>query len=389
MLSDYSQLIENIVINISSLFGVVFQVQYLNEESTWITLSETVADIQDMFRCSQIVNGAEFKRIKIRIVEGCSPAINSNKHSNEDVTTDTSEITKNPKRLRFSEEENDRGGLGSYKTPIELDIQKKQTDISHLESELSYYEEQYDMVSAKYAVGNARGSKLGSKQCGKCHLFQNHRKTNCPNDFCISAQMCGDVSKHADETSELREIESRKQKINSELRKERLLLETQIKCAEKVNSTFSKRMEAHLIESDRKQYLVCTTFGIKPRQALINEHVSILEKHYRGKMPSDVEYEKTLFTSIIKTAMFTVPKQDDSVKDLLKTNAVHPVKFPGLSATPSKPQSPPLPPPLPPSDYPMSPYGQYGWYGYPGYGFYQPWSSETDCGSKQIDDENQ
>lgn len=127
MLSDYSQLIENIVINISSLFGVVFQVQYLNEESTWITLSETVADIQDMFRCSQIVNGAEFKRIKIRIVEGCSPAINSNKHSNEDVTTDTSEITKNPKRLRFSEEENDRGGLGSYKTPIELDIQKKQT----------------------------------------------------------------------------------------------------------------------------------------------------------------------------------------------------------------------------------------------------------------------
>ena len=39
---DYSKLVENIVTNISSLFGIVFQIQFLNDEGEWITLSENM-----------------------------------------------------------------------------------------------------------------------------------------------------------------------------------------------------------------------------------------------------------------------------------------------------------------------------------------------------------
>ena len=72
ILTDYSQLIESIVTNINSLFGCVFQVQYLNDEDIWITLGGNREDVRDMFRCSRIIENAEFKRVKIKIVEGCS-----------------------------------------------------------------------------------------------------------------------------------------------------------------------------------------------------------------------------------------------------------------------------------------------------------------------------
>ena len=49
ILTDYSKLIESIVTNINSLFGCVFQVQYLNDEDSWITLGENREDVRDMF----------------------------------------------------------------------------------------------------------------------------------------------------------------------------------------------------------------------------------------------------------------------------------------------------------------------------------------------------
>lgn len=57
---NYSAIVEHIISNINTLFGVVFQIQYLNDESQWITLSENEEDIKDMFRCSRTVEGADF-----------------------------------------------------------------------------------------------------------------------------------------------------------------------------------------------------------------------------------------------------------------------------------------------------------------------------------------
>ena len=60
---DYSKLVENTVKNICPLFEQVFQIQFLNDEAEWITLSETMNDIRDMFRCARPI--ATFKRIKL------------------------------------------------------------------------------------------------------------------------------------------------------------------------------------------------------------------------------------------------------------------------------------------------------------------------------------
>lgn len=151
--------------------------------------------------------------------------------------------------------------------------------------------------------------KRQGKQCSKCHLFQNHRKNNCPNDLCVSAQMCGDINKHQEETQELRDIDLKKQKLRAEIKREKQELDLKQKCAEKINSSFSKRMEQELINSNREKYLIQTQFGIKPRQALLNEHIAILERHYKGKMPHNIQSERPFFEKIINSAISKIPER--------------------------------------------------------------------------------
>ena len=68
----------------------------------------------------------------------------------------------------------------------------------------------------------------------------------------------------------------------------------------KTNRSFEKRLEPILIESNRKKYLADTTFGIRPRQALLNEDLPILERHYKGVYPRDIAYEKNNFITFKK-----------------------------------------------------------------------------------------
>lgn len=377
---NYSEIVEHIISNINTLFGVVFQIQYLNDESQWITLSENEEDIKDMFRCSRTVEGADFKRIKIKIVEGCSPAFNFQ------ARTDSSPLAKHPKRLSFESPSSPKdlySSILAYKSPIELDIDKKTSEISCMEEQLSYYDQEYEKLSSRYSI--CRASNKQGKQCGKCHLYQGHRKNNCPNDCCVSAIMCGDVSKHLEENNELRELAEKKQKMSADLRKERNELELKKKCADKINSSFSKRIESHLIETNRKKYLVQTSFGVKPRQALLNEHISILERHYKGIFPADIQFEKSRFSSIIERGYTPLPKRpENSVRSLLTENAVYGVQFPlfrGIptESTPYPPPHPPPPPPPPPPTPPLpptddGPCDQTQWYVYPGYGPGCQWS---------------
>ena len=341
---DYSKLVENIVTNISSLFGQVFQIQFLNDESDWITLSENINDIRDMFRCARPV--ATFRRIKLKIIEGYSPAAQKVEQGSPEESPwpgsrdDSLPKPKRAKRLDFEEY------LAAYKTPIDIDISNKKDELATLEERLENYEEEYERTSNKFSGGSTRKTG-GGKQCGKCHLFQNHRKNNCPNDTCVSAVMCGDVQKHPEENGELRDIAERKNKLLLDLKKAKQELELKIKVKEKLNSSFEKRLEPYLIESNRKKYLAETAYGIRPRQALLNEDIAVLERHYRGVFPKDIKSEKQNFQQIIHRANTIQKKPENAVRELLTSNTVYPVKFPTQSES-----SPPLPsdyqPPPPP-----------------------------------------
>ena len=342
---DYSSLVENIVTNISSLFGTVFQIQFLNDEQEWITPSENSCDMRDMFRCARIVPGADFRRIKIKIIDGCSPAQQTMaSRYDEETGHDDMNRRKKPKRLEFQDY------LASYKHPIDVDIGNKKDELESLEAKLLNYEEEYERTAHKYSGGSTRPTAKSGKQCGKCHLFQNHRKNTCPNDICVSAIMCGDIQKHHEESCELREIAERKNKASIDVKKIKQELDLKIKVKEKLNCSFEKRLEPHLIESNRKRYLADTAFGIRPRQALLNEDIAILERHYRGIFPSDIEYEKQNFQQIITRANTALPKKpENSARD-----GMYSVQFP-KTASATAPNPMPVNPPLPLEPPPRTP----------------------------------
>ena len=225
----------------------------LNDEAEWITLNENVNDIRDMFRYARPI--ATFRRIKLKIIEGCSPAAPKDEHSfHEEYTrsgSDSPPKSKKAKSLDFEEY------LTAYKIPIDIDINNKKEEVESLEIWLNNYEEEYERASNKFSGGSTRvASKTGVKRCGKCHLFQNHRKNNCPNNTCVSVVMCGDVQKHPEECGELCEIVDRKNKLALDLKKAKQELELKTKVKEKLNSSFEKLLEPHLIDTNRnKKYL--------------------------------------------------------------------------------------------------------------------------------------
>lgn len=195
--------------------------------------------------------------------------------------------------------------------------------------------------------------------------------------------MCGDINKHQEETQEFRDIDLKKQKLRAEIKREKQELDLKQKCAEKINSSFSKRMEQELINSNREKYLIQTQFGIKPRQALLNEHIAILERHYKGKMPHNIQSERPFFEKIINSAISKIPerREPNAMRRMLTGNAIYPVQFPNprkstaaaptatvTSETPPLPLGPPPPqPPLPSSPMTQSDLVNYGY-------SWMPWS---------------
>ena len=75
----YQELVSALRLNVPSLAGFEFQIVYINDGGTKITLYDNNLDVADLFRCSTAVINAEYRRVKISIIEGSFPAIQENR----------------------------------------------------------------------------------------------------------------------------------------------------------------------------------------------------------------------------------------------------------------------------------------------------------------------
>ena len=70
---SFNQLVDLVKENAVVLRGADFQIQYTNEDNEKITLGNSDMDMQDLFRCSAAVPQAEYRRVRLEIMES-SPA---------------------------------------------------------------------------------------------------------------------------------------------------------------------------------------------------------------------------------------------------------------------------------------------------------------------------
>ena len=66
--------------------------------------------------------------------------------------------------------------------------------------------------------------------------------------------------------------------------------------------TFPQAIKTALINSNKKEYLTVHDGKFVPLTMKINRDITILQKYYNGKIPSDIEQESSLFPAIIAEA---------------------------------------------------------------------------------------
>ena len=66
--------------------------------------------------------------------------------------------------------------------------------------------------------------------------------------------------------------------------------------------TFPQAIKTALVNSNKKEYLTTHEGKFVPLTTKINRDITILQKYYNGKIPSDIEQKSSLFPAIIAEA---------------------------------------------------------------------------------------
>ncbi|MCG8622797.1 MAG: hypothetical protein MJE68_12475, partial [Proteobacteria bacterium] len=157
--------------------------------------------------------------------------------------------------------------------------------------------------------------------CSNCHQI-GHRKNHCSTEKCLTSQACGKVKLHKEELKKHDLLKVKLKKLNKEknqLESEALKIQDTIVAT---NRTFHERVRTTLINSNKQKYLTLYGNEIVPLTKLINLDLSILQKHYRNKVPDDLQSESHQFSYIIDGQM----EQFNSMKTSINSKLLDSVR---------------------------------------------------------------
>lgn len=221
-----------------------------------------------------------------------------------------------------------------YKTPLQSEIDDLKEQIEIKSAELQSAVEFCESLIARYASLNVDKSR---SQCSLCHLRAGHTKRACPNGPCFSARQCCDVEKHPEEKRQQTEANETKRKLTKELERLRAEVVSKEKIKDQVTNTFSAKITPTLVNSDPDTYTFPNEAGkgrLLKSQKILNDSW-ILESHYKGKVPQDLESESKKWKYIIDkhNEKYTnlskkEVRDNDPIKKRLEDNVKYPVVFP-------------------------------------------------------------
>ena len=142
--------------------------------------------------------------------------------------------------------------------------------------------------------------------CSKCHLREGHNRLNCPYpNPCSAAKYCGNLEKHPDEKQVVKDQNKHLSDERKKLKSMKEELQNRQRSSANVAQRYAVRVKEILIESDPDRYTREVGGKIIEDWRLINKDSSILEKHFKSKIPSPEE-ARTLIQTIPSTQHKTV-----------------------------------------------------------------------------------
>ena len=168
------------------------------------------------------------------------------------------------------------------------EISQKELEIDKIKAEIE------SMKPTDYTNGDV------AITCGQCHQG-NHTK-RCVDPPCTTSISCGKIRFHK---SELKVVENKKVQLKKLICDKVSLESESMKIRETIASIvkmFPQAVKTALINSNKKEYVTIHEGKFVPLTTRINRDISILQKYYNGRIPSDIEQESSLFPTIIAEA---------------------------------------------------------------------------------------
>ena len=192
-------------------------------------------------------------------------------------------------------------GSYEYRSPMEKHLSKILTEISEKDIEI---EKTKSEIEALKPVDESLADNVGI-MCGRCHQG-NHTKRRCVDPPCTTSISCGKIRFHK---SEMKVVDNKKGHLKKLIR-DKVSLESECKKIRETIAatvkTFPQAIRSALINSNKKEYLTIHKGKFVPLTTQINRDITILQKYYGGKIPSDIDQESSLFPAIIAEANKTI-----------------------------------------------------------------------------------
>lgn len=319
----------------------VLRIMYKDDENDFIDMMET--NFKKFIRQVRSIQICDRAVVNLKVTEGSSPAGNKVGLSDDRSKSKCVNVEQDPgpqarKGLDFPtlspDSEQSMFDFFEYKFPLDHSLQYIEEEMNQLEVQVQSAKERVTELTDRYcAVVQGRG-----KQCSNCHLRLDHNIRQCRIDKCVTSEQCGDLNKHPDQKLIVDSAADTLKKLERELSHKRDEYEMRLKAKNSASQSFSQRVRTHLINSNKNKYLIRTAEGVVPRSAAVNVDLAKLEKHFKGKVPAELEVVSTLFENIIagydRANAPQSPMASTSTnpaRRLLEDNSLMAVKFPRLS----------------------------------------------------------
>ena len=201
----------------------------------------------------------------------------------------------------------------NYCTPLEKHLNNLMNEVEMKETESMKLRCQINSLSECTLPKGQLDDDPGHYYCSWCHE-SGHKKNKCTGQKCVTFVSCGLICLHKDE---MKEIDVKRADLKKIL-KEKAQLENECKkTQEKIRNTwhsFPQAVKSHLINSNKPKYLTMFGESVVPLTKVINIDLTILQKHYGNRVPSNLSEESKYFQTILES-------KNDTIKNSTSLNA--------------------------------------------------------------------
>ena len=284
--------------------------EYLDDQGDYCVLGDDKQSFQEMLNCAKVTGSADSicYRLNLKITASEQSPVEELPSSISSRPNRATGARHSRKKLSFVEDDtpphdenilvslNESRQVTTVSSPLESYVTSQQEQVKRQSLKVEAIQRKIDAYKGE-RTPTALISSL--PVCSKCHLREGHNRLNCPYPLsCSSSVYCQNINKHPEEKTVLKELIKQGTDEGNKLASMREDLNLKQQAASKVASRYVNRVKDTIIATDPEKYTREVNGKVVEDWRKINRDSKILEKSFKGKIPSPEEAKKVLSSSL-------------------------------------------------------------------------------------------